>query len=94
MNPQKPKTKIKMVNQKKYKEIYRMNCLIGYRNSERTWSMKVFLQSHGETRRMDIEKLPDLLMSYQWSREQKWNRARVSTAFRLTSRKTQILISA
>ena len=33
MNPQKPKTKTKMENAKKYKEIYRMNCLIGYRNS-------------------------------------------------------------
>ena len=29
MNPQKPKTKIKMANQKQYKEIYRMNCLVG-----------------------------------------------------------------
>ena len=33
MNPQKLTTKIEMVNQKKYKEIYRMNCLIGCRNS-------------------------------------------------------------
>ena len=41
MNPQKPKTKIKMRNAKKYKEICRMNCLIGYRNSERIWLMKV-----------------------------------------------------
>ena len=32
MDPQKPKTKIKMENPKKYKEMYRMNCLIGYRN--------------------------------------------------------------
>ena len=35
MKPQKPKTKINMENQKKYKEIYRMNCLNSYRNSER-----------------------------------------------------------
>ena len=34
LNPQKPKTKMKMVNQKKYKEIHRMNRRIGYRNSE------------------------------------------------------------
>ena len=27
----------------------------------------------GETRRMNIETLPVLLMNYQWSREQKWN---------------------
>ena len=43
MNPQKPKIKIKMKNSKKYKEIYRMNCLIGYRNSERIRLMKVVL---------------------------------------------------
>ena len=35
-----------------------------------------------------------ILMNYQWSREQKWNKARVSTVFILTSRKTQIVISA
>ena len=81
MNPQIPKTKIKVVNQKKYKEIFRMSCLIGYRNSERIWSMKVVLQSHGETLRLRIETLPVLLMSYQWSREQKWNRVRVSTVY-------------
>ena len=33
MKPQKPKTKIKIGNRKKYEEIHRMNCLIGYRNS-------------------------------------------------------------
>ena len=43
MKPQKPKTKIKMWNQKKYKEIYPVNCLMGYRNSGRIWSMKVIL---------------------------------------------------
>ena len=37
-NPQKPKTKIKMRSAKKYKEIYRMNCLIGYRNSDESTS--------------------------------------------------------
>ena len=47
MNPQKPKTKIKMVNQKKYKEIYRMNCLIDNRNSERIWLMNVLQLSLG-----------------------------------------------
>ena len=30
MNPQKPKTKLKIGFRKKYKEIFRMNCLIGY----------------------------------------------------------------
>ena len=48
MNPQKPKTKIKMVNRKKYKEIFRMRCLIGYRNSGRILLMKVLQQSFGE----------------------------------------------
>ena len=28
-------------NQKKYKEVYHLNCLIGYRNSGRIWLMKV-----------------------------------------------------
>ena len=38
--------------------------------------MKVLLQSHGETQSRDIETLPVLLMNYQCSREQKWNRVR------------------
>ena len=46
MNPQKPKTKIKM---RKYEEIFRMNCLFGCRNSERFWLVKVLQQSLGET---------------------------------------------
>ena len=46
MNPQKPKTKIKMRIPKRYKEIFHMSCLIGYRNSERIWSMKVLQQSN------------------------------------------------
>ena len=41
MNPQKPKIKIKMRSAKKYKEKYRMNCMMGHRNSERIWLMKV-----------------------------------------------------
>ena len=40
-----PKTKVKMRNRKKYKEIYCMNCLIGYRNSERLWLMKLLKKS-------------------------------------------------
>ena len=55
MNPQKPKTKIKMENQQKYKEIFRMNCLIGYRNSERIWLMKVLQQSFGETQSKEVK---------------------------------------
>ena len=37
---------------------------------------EVVLQSHGESQSRDIETLPVLLMNYQWSREQKWNRVR------------------
>ena len=51
IDPQKTKTIIIMRNAKKYKEIYLMNCLIGYRNSERMWSMKVLQQSLRETPR-------------------------------------------
>ena len=61
MKPQKPKTKIKMVNQKKYKEIFRMNCLIG------------------ETQSKEVKTPTSHLMNFQWSREQKWNRVRVTT---------------
>ena len=49
MNPQKPKTKMKMRSAKKYKERYRMSCLIGYRISKRIWLMKVLQQILGET---------------------------------------------
>ena len=51
MKPQKPKTKIKMENQKKYKEMYRMNFLIGYRNSERIFGWwKYFNRALGKPR--------------------------------------------
>ena len=89
MNPQKPKTKIKMRSQKKYKEIYRMSCLLGYRNFERTW-LKVLYQSFGETQSREVKTLPSHLLIFQWSREQKWNR----TVYFRTFRRTQIVISA
>ena len=63
--------KNKKKSQKKYKEIYRMNCLIGYRNSWRIWLMKVLLQSFGETHTKEVQTLPSHLMNFQWSREQK-----------------------
>ena len=94
MNPQKPKTKIKMVNQKKYKEKNRMNCLVGYRNSQRIWLMKVLQQSLGETQSNEVKTLPSHLLIFQWSREQKWNRVRVSTLYIRTFRRTQIVICA
>ena len=64
---------------------------IDCRSSSMDWLMRVFLQSHGETRRMNIGILPVFLMKHQWSREQKWYR--VSTALKLTFRKTGIAIS-
>ena len=67
---------IKMKTTKNCEANYRVICRIGHRSSEKIWLMKVFLQSHGETRRMNIETLPVFLMNYQWSREQKWNQAR------------------
>ena len=36
-----------MENAKKYTEMYRVNCLLGYRNSERIRLMKVLQQSLG-----------------------------------------------
>ena len=91
MNPQKPKTKIKMESQKKYKEIYRMSCLNGYSNSDRIWLMKVLQQSLGETQSMEVETLPSHLMNFPWMREQKWNWVRVSTVYIRTFRRTQIV---
>ena len=73
--------KMKVENQKKYKEIYRMKCLIGYRNSGISWLMKVLQQSLGETQSRKVKTLPSHLMNFQWSREQKWNRVRVSTVY-------------
>ena len=94
INRQKPKTKIKMKDAKKYKAISCMTCGIGCRSSERIWSMNAVLYSHGETLSLDIETLPVLLVNYQWSREQMWNRVRVSIVSTRTFRRTQIAISA
>ena len=66
-------------NRKKYKEICRMNCLIGFRNWGRIWLMKVLQKSFGEAWCRGVQTLPVRLMNLVWSREQKWNRVRVST---------------
>ena len=58
INQQKPKTKTKLRSRRKYKEIYRMNCLIGYRNSERIWLMKELQKSLGETSCRTVQTLP------------------------------------
>ena len=48
--PLQPKTKIKMgIRRSTNIFIYRMTCLIGYRNSGRFWLMEVFQQNFGET---------------------------------------------
>ena len=86
--------KIKMVSAKTYKEIDRMSCLIGYRNSGRIYLMKVLQQSLGETQSREVKTLPSHLMNFQWSRKQKWNRDRGSTVYKPTFRRTQIVISA
>ena len=93
INQHKPKTKIKMKDTKKYKTIYCVTCRTGCRSSEKNWSMNAVLQSLGETLRLRIETLPVLLMNYPWSREQKWNRVRVSMVSTRTFRRTQIAIS-
>ena len=75
---------------KKYKEIFRMTYRTGCRSSDKFCSTKVLQQSLGEALRPRIKTLPVLLMNYPWSREQKWNQARVSTVFTITSRETEI----
>ena len=77
-----------MKTMKNYEVNYCVIFRIGYRNSKRVWLMKVFLLSHRETHRMNIETLPVLLMNYLQSREPKWYR--VNTTSSLTSRKTEI----
>ena len=91
MMPQKPKTQIKMVGNQKYKEIFRITCLIGYRNSGRIWSMTVLQQSLGETQSRKVQTLPVRLMIFQWSHEHTWNKVRVSTVYLRTFRRTKIV---
>ena len=49
------------------------------------WLMKVLQQSLGETQSKEVKTLPVLLMNYQWSREQKWNRVWVSIVSTVSS---------
>ena len=46
-------------------------CLIGYRNSEIIWLMKVLQQSLGEPQSKEVKTLPSHFMNFHWSREQK-----------------------
>ena len=77
-----PKTKKKkMVNQKKYKEINRMSCLIRYRNSGRIWLMKVLQQSLGETPEQGSQDTSKSSHELPMEPRAKWNRVRVSTVY-------------
>ena len=49
--------------------------------------MNVLQQSLGETQSREVKTLPSHLMNFQWSREQIWNRVRVSTVHIRTSPK-------
>ena len=71
MDQQKPKTPIKMKMTRKYPAICCKICWCGYRISRRIWWVRML--NH-------INTLQVLLTNYQWSREQKWCPARVSTA--------------
>ena len=82
---QKPKTQRKMKTTKNNEVNSRKMCRNGCRISKRIWWIRVF--NH-------INTLPALLMNYQWSREQKWYRAQVSTVSILTSGKTKIVTYA
>ena len=82
---------IRIGNRKKYKEIHRMNGLIGNRNSGRIWLMKVLLKSVGETWCRGVHTLPVRLMILQWSREHTWNQVPVSTVYLRTFRRIRIV---
>ena len=58
------------------------------------WVTKVLQLSIGETKSKEVKTLPSHLMNFQCSREQKWNRVRVSTVSTRTFQRTQIVLSA
>ena len=82
VDQQKPKTQIKTTKNNEVN--YCKMCRNGCRISRRIWWIRMF--NH-------INTLPALLMNYQWSREQKWYRVRVSIVSFLTFRKTEIVTS-
>ena len=71
-----------------------MNCLTGYRNSESVVGESTSTEPWGNTQSKDVKTLPSHIMYFQWSREQKWNRSRVSIVYTRIFRRTQIAISA
>ena len=94
IDQQKPRTQIRIKDAKTYRAIFCMTFRTGCRNPEKIWSVKIVLESHGETRRLRIETLPVPLMNHFWSREQKRIRVRASMVSTLTFRKTRTAISA
>ena len=90
----KPKTKIEIRNWRKYKEkIAWIACLAtGIQREFGRW--KYFNRAFGKPRAGKSRHFPSLLMNYQWSREQKGNRFRVSRVYLRTFRRIRIVISA
>ena len=88
---QKAKNKTKIGNPKKYKEMYRMTCVIGYRNSGRIWLMKVLPRCVGDTRCRGVQTLLVLLIILQWSRKLMWNQDPVSAVYLRTFRRIRIV---
>ena len=72
------KQKIKMEDQKKYRDISHelSDWLQEFRDNLVDEALQ---QSVGETQSKEIKTLPSHLMNFQWSRDQKWNQVRVNT---------------
>ena len=88
------KTQIMDESTKKYEENFSRD-LPDWLHEFREWLMKVLpTEPWGNPEQGQSRRLPILFTNFLWSREQKWNQVRVSTAFVLTSRMTQIVISA
>ena len=58
IDQQKPTTQIKMKDARKYRAIYCMTCRTGHRSSDKIWSMKVVLWSHGRDTSSSSHELP------------------------------------
>ena len=87
MKPQKPETKIRMVNPKKHKERNRRNCTVGNRNPVGICWWKHFNRAFGKPRARKSRHFQSHLVNFQRSREQNWNPVLVSTVFLRTFRK-------
>ena len=94
MNPQKPKTKMKMKDTKKYIAIYCMLCRTGFRISERILVDERSPTEPRGNRAPEDQDTSSQLMNFQWGREQKWNRLLMSKVSTCTFRRVRIAISA